>query len=394
MRSQSSSVPLGPWIKGIQNIYDDAMTPSGAVLEANNVLIASDGSITPRAGYDFVAMGGHSLFEHNGKIYGIYGNQVCEFFDNGSRPLSADVIDAPVTWTVLNNEPVFTNHSILARISNGVVKHLGVEAPTVPVSLAPLNENSAAVAFVNADGEEGPLSPIFDSGTYSPPLDPTVTRVRVYKPLVSEESTQSGSPKFVGDTLYLVAEQSVGSALPSIPAVTVSSSIGRPADTMNKARMPGGDYARYWRGRLLVARGHVLYFSDPLRYGMYDRSAGFVRFEARIDFIEPVEGGVFVALRDNGVHFLRGETPEKWERIVADVISAQAGTSLLAPTAQMKLDMQSKPEWVAVWLTHKGFAIGLPSGNITYPQADLLSGLPLGTGSLYLEGDRLIALSQ
>ena len=162
-----------------------------------------------------------------------------------------------------------------------------------------------------------------------------------------------------------------------------------------KLPMVGGTYARYWRSRLLVARGRTLYVSDPFMYGVYDSRSGVVPLPARIDFLEAVEGGVFVALRGLGVYFLAGTSPEDWQLKVADVITAQPNTSLVIPTAQMKLDIQTRPEWVAVWLTSKGFAIGLPNGSVIYPQADLLSGLPLGsTGSLSFEGDRLIALTQ
>jgi hypothetical protein len=374
---QDSSVSLGPWARGIQNVNDPAACPSGSVLEANNVLITSDGSIVPRAGYSLVSTGGHSLFTHAGRVFGIYNKRVCEFHDSGATVLSSFDIEGKVTWSLLNEEPVFTNHSILARLTSDGVKKIGVELPVVPsLGTQELTEDSTAVAFVNFDGEEGPLSPVFVGNTIAPPSENTVARMRIYKPR--------------SDVLYMVKEITVSTTVPDIR----TDLFGKPADTLNKARMPGGDYVRYWRGRLLVARGRTLFFSDPMRYGMYDRSSGFVTFESRIDFIEPVEGGVFVALRDSGVHFLAGEMPEKWERKIADIIPAQAGSSLLVPTAQMKLELQSKPEWVAVWLTHKGFALGLPSGNILYPQADLLSGLPLGTGSLSFEGDRLIALSQ
>lgn len=372
-----SSVSLGPWARGIQNVNDPAACPAGTLMEANNVLITSDGSIVPRSGYSLVSIGGHSLFTHAGRVFGIYNKRVCEFHDSGAKVLSAFDIEGKVTWSLLNDEPVLTNHSILARLSGEEVKRLGVETPVVPsMGTQELTDESVAVSFVNFDGEEGPLSPVFVGSTIAPPMENTVARMRIYKPR--------------SDVLYMAREVAVSTTVP----VQHTFEFGKPADNMNKARMPGGDYVRYWRGRLLVARGHTLFFSDPLRFGLYDRSSGFVNFEERIDFIEPVEGGVFVALRGSGIHFLAGTAPEQWERKIADIIPAQAGSSLTVPTAQMNLQLQSKPEWVAVWLTHKGFALGLPSGNIIYPQADLLSGLPLGTGSLSFEGDRLIALSQ
>ena len=169
----------------------------------------------------------------------------------------------------------------------------------------------------------------------------------------------------------------------------------RDAAFSTKQSMPGGTYVRYWRSRLLVANDNLLFVSDPFMYGVYDRMSGIVKLPAKIDFLEAVDGGVFVALRELGVYFLAGTSPEDWQLKVADIICAQPMTSLLIPTAGMKLDVQNRPEWVAVWLTSKGFAIGLPNGSVIYPQADLLSGLPLGsTGSLSFEGDRLIALTQ
>lgn len=380
MKTSSKLASLGPWIKGIQNVNDPAMTPKGCVVEAENVNIDSGGIVSPRKGYDFVAFDGHSVFAYRGKVYGVLNNAICELADSSATVLYSGVTGR-VTWTVLNDEPWFINNDIIGRITPTDVKLIGVEAPGGFLTSGDDVGIKVAVSFVSEDGEEGPLSPaVAASMIFLPqPIEQTVSKIRIYQ------------TKPNGDVLYEVSEVPVGTMSYE---VTDPLNYGRTADTQFMSRMTGGSYARYWRGRLLVARGRTLYFSEPFRYGMYNASEGFVTFEARIDFIEPVEGGVFVALKGLGVRFLAGETPSKWEQKITDIIPAQAGTSLLVPTAQMKLELQSTPDWVAVWLTSKGFALGLPSGVVIYPQADLLSGLTLGTGSLYFEGDRLIALSQ
>lgn len=379
----SASVPLGPWIKGIQNVFDPVRSPVGTLTEADNVLIGPDGVVSPRAGFTLVSTGAHSLFRHNGHVYGVYQNTIVEVLDSGAKQLFPGVT-GKVAWGVLNDEPVFTTSDLLARITPDGVKRIGVEEPggfAVPPHT--YDGYRVAISYVSADGEEGPLSASTTAGTsiYLPtPIESTVAKIRIYQ-------TNKDS-----DVLYEVAEVPVGTT--SFQLVRNQAVFGRIAETQFKSRMPGGHYVRYWRGRLLVARGRKLYYSDPLRYGLYDYNSGWVVFPGLVDFVEPVEGGVFVAVRNAGVFFLAGEQPSKWELKLADTVTAQAGASLIAPTAQMKLDVQSKPEWVAVWFTNKGFALGLPSGNVLYPQADLLSGLPLGTGSLHFEGDRLIALSQ
>ncbi|MGB1650245.1 MAG: hypothetical protein ACPHEP_04405 [Acidimicrobiales bacterium] len=396
MKSPAQTVSLGPWSNGLQNVYDPAMAPATTLVEADNVYIGNGlGVIEPRKGYAPLAVGVHSLFYHNKKAYGIYGEYVSELTEDGARTLSNFQVEGKVTWGILEGDPVLTNSSILAKITNGTATRIGVETPVVSVSSAQTATSATvAVSFVNLDGEEGPLSPTFESGTVQAPAENNIAYMRVYATQATEVVTDGVTEKvYGGDVLYLVAEIAPGPALVSAQTY-VGAPIGRPADNMNRARMPGGSYVRYWRGRLLVARGRTLFFSDPLRYGMYDQSAGFVTFESRIDFIESVDTGVFVGLRNNGVAFLAGDTPDQWQRIKADIESAQPGTSMLIPTGQMSLDLTSKPEWVAVWFTQRGFALGLPSGTVIYPQAELLSGLPLGNGSIHFDDDRLIVLSQ
>lgn len=382
MKSSSPVVPLGPWIKGIQNVNDPVMTPKGCLIEAENVLIDSGGVVSPRAGYDLVTAGGHSLFKFQNRSFGVLNGHIVEFLESNAKPLFAG-IDGKVSWGVLNDMPVFTNNGVLGFIEGEVGKLIGVEEPGGFAVSNPGGTIAVAISFVSGTGEEGPLSAATKVGTHSTlhlplPLEATATKVRVYQ------------TKPDGDVLYEVSEVDPGSNY----KIETSVEYGRPATTQFKSRMPGGSYVRYWRGRLLVVRGHTLFVSEPMRYGLYDASSGRVPFEGRIDFIEPVEGGVFVGLRGIGVRFLAGDSPDKWENKLADVIPAQPGGSLIVPTAQMKLEMQFPPDWVAVWFTQKGFALGLPNGNVIYPQADLLSGLPLGNGSLHFEGDRLIALSQ
>lgn len=387
MKKTAVTTPLGPWIRGIQNVFDPARTPAGALLEADNVLIDSAGVVSPRAGYDVVTTGAHSLFPHQGRVYGVFrgvtADHIAEFQPSGAKSLFTPLPGGKVNWGLLNDEPVFINREILGRITPEGVRLIGVEEPGgIPVAGAVIPGVKVAVSYVDEWGEEGPLSAAIDARAtiYLPtPIEATVKKIRVYQ------------TKPDGDVLHEVTEVPVGT---SVYTPDTQPTYGRAAENQYKSRMPCGDYVRYWRGRLLVARGRTLYFSEPLRYGMYDTSGGRVTFESQINFIEAVEGGVYVGLKNNGVRFLAGETPSKWEQKVADVIPAQANSSALVPTARMKLELQFRPNWVAVWFTHKGFALGLPNGNVMYPQADLLSGLPLGNGSLHFDGDRLIVLSQ
>lgn len=155
-----------------------------------------------------------------------------------------------------------------------------------------------------------------------------------------------------------------------------------------------GETCTYWRGRLLVARGHQLLISQPFRYGVFDPLRGRMYMANRIDWVASIESGVFVAVRNEGVYFLRGDSPEDWEVRLASKEPAQRKAVAVIPTSAMALEMQTKPDWVVVWFTQYGFAVGMPSGDVIYPQEELLSGLPLGRGSLHYANGRLTLLTQ
>ncbi|MGY2498914.1 hypothetical protein, partial [Klebsiella pneumoniae] len=67
-------------------------------------------------------------------------------------------------------------------------------------------------------------------------------------------------------------------------------------------------YLKYWRGRLLIANGNVLRWSEALAYHLHDERHGFVQMPQRITFVQPVDGGIWVGQVDH-VAFLAGAEP-------------------------------------------------------------------------------------
>lgn len=147
--------------------------------------------------------------------------------------------------------------------------------------------------------------------------------------------------------------------------------------------LPGGQDLHYWQGRLLVSRGTSLIWSEALRYGFYSAARNFIQFGQQIQWCVPLSYGVYVGLKTS-VLFLAGPDPLKFTQ-------TRVG-GLTAPGAAARLDMRHAGqggEDKAVWFTDVGFAVGGPNGEVTYPQADRLSGLPLLPGRIAVEGDRL-----
>lgn len=154
--------------------------------------------------------------------------------------------------------------------------------------------------------------------------------------------------------------------------------------------LPGGQSLAYWQGRLVLARGTTLIFSLPLRYGVYDQLRGYVQFEEQISWIAALPQGIFIGLRST-VRFLAGSNPaDLTQSQVAGPSWRRSGT--VVPTKAFSPELVGAAPNVAVWMSDRGFAVGLPSGSVVYPQADRLKDIPLGEGNVVVLGDRITVL--
>lgn len=150
------------------------------------------------------------------------------------------------------------------------------------------------------------------------------------------------------------------------------------------ATMPGGHWLAYWNGRLLVARGQSLLFSQPLRYGAHNPLTDYIELGQRAQWVAPLETGIYVGLRDR-VLWLEGAAPSELR------IRQVAGAS--APGAALVVDGEAFgkafPSRVVVFFTASGFAVGDGQGVVAYPQAERFYDLPLFEGKLLRQGPRV-----
>lgn len=159
----------------------------------------------------------------------------------------------------------------------------------------------------------------------------------------------------------------------------------------NLARMPAGKWLHRWNGRLVLARGTSLYFSEPMWYGVYDVARGILPLGSQIRWMAPLEEGIYVGLQDETL-FLQGRDPLslKVKRIPGRTVQ---GAAAAVSTQYMDAELVGEGvEEVAVWFSASGFTIGRPSGSIVNPQAERLDIAELGAGKLSVVADRFILL--
>lgn len=160
---------------------------------------------------------------------------------------------------------------------------------------------------------------------------------------------------------------------------------------LNTVMMPGGQSAQYWNGRLVVARGSRLLFSEPFRYGTHDPLTGFIGMGNYIEWVAALPTGLFVAM-DSRIVFLAGRTP-------AELVVKECGSSpWLGPQAFVVLDgsefddaVTKDAEGVVVFLTRRGFAVGMPDGAVSTPQAKNILDIGVGRCSIAYEDGFLYA---
>ena len=124
--------------------------------------------------------------------------------------------------------------------------------------------------------------------------------------------------------------------------------------------MPAGSIVREHRGRLLVVKGSLIYFSLPYAYGLHHTTSGFFALDAPITLCEPVEEGVFVATaRDTWL--LEGDDITK------------ANLRHLAPFGAIPNTSAHEPDSKEMWWFSERGPIKTERGQITHRQDDRIA---------------------
>lgn len=371
-------VPLPPLTKGIDVLTPEGDLAKGAVRKAVNVTIHDNGGFDRRPGYQMLVTlaGAHSLWRSPAqtRVLVAAGDTLYDV-DLGLGAAAALFVGLtphnPIEYTEIGPDIYFVDGSIVRRVTPaGLVRRPGVaaidsERPTLAETAGGLYPGRYGVAYslLSDTGEESGLSDtewidITSGGIAVSAISnaANASQVNVYV------TAQNGAELYLHQTL-------AWSATASITDQTKT----RVATGKGLVPIPGGDYVRYYRGRLYVIQGSWVWISEPLRYGLVDIKGGYLTFGRTITMFEPVETGIFVGLRER-VLFLRGNGPENFEPVpLADRGAiAHTGTRVTADFFSPEV-VPDRGYPVATWLSDRGMAIGRADGSLVLPQADRIS---------------------
>ena len=385
---------LGPFTVGIDQVSPDTKLPEGAVRDAVNGTFNRAGEFESRAGFElsYSAADIHSLWtDRAGNAFCGHGSQICSVrLGANGDPIVTPIYDtgsaSPISLDDLLDSVVFANLGAVGSIRAGAFQPLAPSTPAQPVATAvshgALAGGQYGVAVSVMGANESALSPITfvdvaEGGGIGLTFAAGTGNKLVYR------TTQNG------DVLYLAA------SLPeAITSYTLGNSeVGRMPETRNLAPLPTGHIVRYWRGRLLVASGNTVYFSEPMRYGLHSPREGFVQFASRVTMISPVDGGVFVG-NESGVVFLTGTKPTDWSIDSTSALPPFEGSGLVVPSAVFGGELGKNGDNVAIWLSNNGFVMGTAQGQIIESQADRISLNEAGKASSFVHNRRITTIMQ
>ena len=119
---------------------------------------------------------------------------------------------------------------------------------------------------------------------------------------------------------------------------------------------PIGHILCLWNGRMFIAEGSTLWYSEPFAYHAYDLSRNFVPFSSRIRMVIGVADGMFVS-DEHMTYALVGSSPEDWfVRKVADYPAVE-GTALHVESSRIG-DGSLPPGMHAMWMSARGICLG------------------------------------
>lgn len=295
---------------GINNVLPAERLGENDLTAATNVDLGLTGEASRRSGYALTSAGEHAnLFQGEGFLLATVGPNGDLTNLTTSAVLYPSLGHDRVWYCQLPDGRVAFSNDLISGATDGVITtKLGVPVPT---SIGALTEIAGElhpgdyqwqITYVRlSDGREG-------GPAYSNPA-----------PITTGGIFLSGFPTLAGHKInvYLTSHNSGEAFLAGSTETGLFSYIGtnealvQPCRTEFIEPAPAGKCLGFWRGRLLIADGSVLYASRTNGWEAFDTRRDFKQFEANITTVVPVDDGVYVGT-ETELAFLAGV---EWDRL-------------------------------------------------------------------------------
>lgn len=362
MKSKIES--YGPWQLGINNSVRDYRLPEGSCLDALNLDVANDGSVSRRKGFgaaqgvtfghSLITLGGHTIIVRNGVLGRVTNDSPLTVSD-----LRSGIGHSRVSYAERGGEIWWSNGTYSGRVNlDGTNSPWSVPAPqNIPLissttGTMPSGSYRLAITHLDSNGEEGPASEIAVYALAAPGAL-----------VVTLPAAQAGTAYF---NIYCsIANGSLIQKYSTVIAATASVTISAPPTGRDLGRLahlsalPAGTAICFHNDRLLSLSGEFLYYSEPHLYGLYRPDENYLVLGSSGSIMASVESGVFVAA--DSTWFYSGEDIANSVPDLRLPYGAVAGTEFFMPGATAH---------VVGWYGQDGIVIGSPDGSVNLTQKE------------------------
>lgn len=345
--------------------------PRYALFDATNVDITKDGNIKSRPGRELMKSGVTTALWHQ-------GDEVCYIVQDGTLyeidegfgfvPI-AEVGGSPCCFAHEHGTSYFGTADFTGEIVGGQLSMLGIPQPSAPIAISATaagglyaGRYGVAISFVADNGRESGMGEparielAQPGGIHISGLPANGLRLNVY-------ATQANS-----ETFWRVATLEAGTAGFFLSSVHS----GLPAQNVGMYPAPVGaiDMALY-RGRLYLAIGEVVPYSEPLTYGWWSPK-NYLKPPSAAVHLLPVRDGLYIACANNLV-FLEGSGPEDFRQAMVQRCATVAGTK--ADLGGMGIGTNGLARWAVLtdrgvlYLYDGGQAVNQTQDHLDLPRA-------------------------
>jgi hypothetical protein len=347
---------------GLRNTVDPATMEPGDLIEARNVDITDAKRIVRRKGFGAPVISGacHSLWASGATSFVVRGTELLQIMpDYSTAVLRSDLTaDAPMSFVAVGDRVFFSNGYETGVAQDGAARPWGIAVPQLPaVAIAPgtlrAGRYQYVTTYVDEMGQEsgarraGAIDLATPGGLaftgFGAPPD-NVVAVNLY---LSQPD---------GDMLYLV--DTLSSAATAAAVSTPRDPILPLATQFLSPPLPGAHLA-YSYGRVYVAAGNRVYYSEPYAPELFDLRKQYP-LEDIVTMLAGVTGGVYVGTGAD-VGWVDGRDPEKTEYERKAPYGVVPGTLAYGPTD----DYADQAGGTAAYFTTTGGILrGSPGGAI------------------------------
>lgn len=320
---------------GINNVLPEHRLSGSDLVQATDVDIGLTGEITRRGGFAEVSAVCHkNLWQAQGFMLATAGAQLTAIHQSGDRHVIHPALGSDRVWycNLPDGRTTYSNgliHGVtdgFAGVERSVPAPESLGTPDTAFGALPDGQYRYYLTYVRlADRLEGPA-------ISSEPLAITGGGLRL-----------GGLPKRDGHAVnvYLSGQDGEGAYLAgttvgrSFEYTGNSAALVLPCRSLGAQPFPVGTITAFWRGRVLVAQGSVLWASRASAPHLADWR-DFKQMPAQITAIQPVDDGVYVGTAQDLV-FLSGAT---WDQMTFKATQrgpVVPGSGVAAPGHHIKL---------------------------------------------------------